>query len=373
MSTMKTIGRIWLFPICAILTGCNGQYEITGKTNIIPDGETIFLQKQDNQQFEIIDSTTVNNGSFFFKGRQQSPAIAILVPADNHKSNFPPLLLALEAGKISVTFDSIAHISGTPLNDRLQNYQNKRRIYDRQIQQITALYIKDYLSGQLTDSTFGKLKKEFERAQKGLETLTRNYIAENTDNVTSVYLFLQNSFLFSPEEQRTLIAEAAPVFKKNPAIVKVSLMLNRMKNVEPGMPYIDIPLQTIDGQAVTLSKYIDNGKYVLLDFWASWCPPCRKQTPFLKQLYTQYDKQQFSIVGISFDTNLNEWREYIDKNQIAWPQLDDPEGWESDAILTYAIQGIPHFVLVGPDGKIVANNPSEQQLDEILENRLTPQ
>ena len=370
---MKLVRLIGYIAIGVSLANCNGKYEIEGHTQLLPDGTTLFLQKLTGQQFEIVDSTVVRNGAFTFEGDQTEPAIAILVPRDERASQYPPLLLALEPGTIEVTFDSVTHLSGTPLNDRLQVYEEQRQTFDSHIQEITRLYLKDYLAGQLTDSTFGKLKKEFERAQKGLETLTRNYIAENTDNVTSVYLFLQNSFLFSPEEQRTLIAEAAPVFKKNPAIVKVSLMLNRMKNVEPGMPYIDIPLQTTDGRTVSLSKYIDNGKYVLLDFWASWCPPCRKQTPFLKQLYTQYDKQQFSIVGISFDTNLNEWREYIDKNQIVWPQLDDPEGWESDAILTYAIQGIPHFVLVGPDGKIVANNPSEQQLDEILENRLTPQ
>ena len=112
----------------------------------------------------------------------------------------------------------------------------------------------------------------------------RNDILANTDNVTSIYLFLQNSFLFSPEEQRELIAHAAPSFKKNPAVKKVSHMLDRLKNVEPGMPYIDLPVQTIEGKETSLSTYIDKGKYILLDFWASWCPPCRRQTPYLKQL-----------------------------------------------------------------------------------------
>ncbi|MBP3430225.1 MAG: TlpA family protein disulfide reductase, partial [Barnesiella sp.] len=105
-------------------------------------------------------------------------------------------------------------------------------------------------------------------------------------------------------------------------------------------------------------------------FWASWCPPCRRQTPYLKQLFERYDKRQFSIVGISFDTNREEWKEYIQKNQIKWAQLIDQKGWESTAILTYAIQGIPHLILLGPDGKIIANNPSEKQLSNILSNQL---
>ena len=153
------------------------------------------------------------------------------------------------------------------------------------------------------------MKKAFDKEQKGLETLTRNYILANTDNVTSIYLFLQNSFLFSPEEQRELIAHAAPSFKKNPAVKKVSHMLDRLKNVEPGMPYIDLPLQTIEGKEASLSTYIDKGKYILLDFWASWCPPCRRQTPYLKQLFERYDKRQFSIEGISFDTTREQRKE----------------------------------------------------------------
>ncbi|WP_287721120.1 thioredoxin family protein [Barnesiella sp.] len=90
----------------------------------------------------------------------------------------------------------------------------------------------------------------------------------------------------------------------------------------------------------------------------------------VKQLFERYDKRQFSIVGISFDTNREEWKEYIQKNQIKWAQLIDQKGWESTAILTYAIQGIPHLILLGPDGKIIANNPSEKQLSNILSNQL---
>lgn len=367
---MKKRQLIWIGLIGVIMASCGGKYKITGKTNLIPDGETILLQKQNNEQFEIVDSATVTNGSFSFKGEQKSPAIAILVHLNDKQSQIPPQLIALEEGDIYVTLDSVSHISGTPLNDRLQMYETKRRSYDTRIRNITNRYLKDYLSGQLSDSTFVILKKAFDKEQKGLETLTRNYILANTDNVTSIYLFLQNSFLFSPEEQRELIAHAAPSLKKNPAVKKVSHMLDRLKNVEPGMPYIDLPLQTIEGKESSLSTYIDKGKYILLDFWASWCPPCRRQTPYLKQLFERYDKWQFSIVGISFDTNREEWKEYIQKNQIKWAQLIDQKGWESTAILTYAIQGIPHLILLGPDGKIIANNPSEKQLSNILSNQL---
>ena len=101
------------------MASCGGKYKITGKTNLIPDGETILLQKQNNEQFEIVDSATVTNGSFSFKGEQKSPAVAILVHLNDKQSQIPPQLIALEKGDIYVTLDSVSHISGTPLNNRL--------------------------------------------------------------------------------------------------------------------------------------------------------------------------------------------------------------------------------------------------------------
>ena len=136
------------------MASCGGKYKITGKTNLIPDGETILLQKQNNEQFEIVDSATVTNGSFSFKGEQKSPTIAILVHLNEKQSQIPPQLIALEKGDIHVTLDSVSHISGTPLNNRLQMYETKRRSYDTRIRNITNRYLKDYLSGQLSDSTF---------------------------------------------------------------------------------------------------------------------------------------------------------------------------------------------------------------------------
>lgn len=122
---MKKRQLIWIGLIGVIMASCGGKYKITGKTNLISDGETILLQKQNNEQFEIVDSATVTNGSFSFKGEQKSPAIAILVHLNEKQSQIPPQLIALEKGDIYVTLDSVSHISGTPLNDRLQMYETK--------------------------------------------------------------------------------------------------------------------------------------------------------------------------------------------------------------------------------------------------------
>ncbi len=366
---MRSIwGALWMSLL--LITGCQQNYTIVGETTQIPNGTTIWLQKQVDNKFEIIDSTTVQNSRFQFEGVQGSPAIAILVPHSDIQSTYPPLLLALEPGKIKVTLDSLSRVSGTPLNNRLQRYESLRNQYDSRLHNITQSYVTNYLDGTLTDSVLNNLKERFKKERKRLETLTRNYISANTDNITSVYLFLQNSFLFSPEEQRRLIAEADPTFSQNPAVQRISNLLEAQRLVETGNPFIDLTMKTPEGDKVLLSEYIGKGQYVLLDFWASWSVPCREQTPYLQQLYKRYGGERFTIVGISFDTDSKAWKEYIDKNQIEWPQLSDLKGWDSPAITQYAIQGIPHLILIDPNGKIIANNPNEEELNLIISSRI---
>ncbi len=363
-----TWGALWMGLL--LITGCQQNYKIEGESSQIPNGTTIWLQKQVDDKFVIIDSTTIQNGRFHFEGVQDNAAIAILVPHNDIQSTYPPLLLALEPGKIKVTLDSLSRVSGTPLNNRLQRYESLRDQYDSRLHDITKSYVANYLDGTLTDSVFNNLKERFKKVRKRLETLTRNYILANTDNITSVYLFLQNSFLFSPEEQRRLIAEADPAFAQNPAVQRIGKLLEAQQWVERGDSFIDLTLQTPEGKRVALSQYVGKGRYILLDFWASWSAPCREQMPYLQQLYERYGNKRFSIVGISFDTDPKVWKEYIDENQIEWPQLSDLKGWDSPAITQYAIQGIPHLILIDPNGKIAANNPDEEELNLIISSQI---
>ena len=352
------------------LSSCSNNYTIEGTVDKMADGAMVLLQKQINESFVSLDSTYVKNGKFTFRGKQDTATMALLTMESREKLPYTPALFILENGILKVNIDTISSVSGTELNDRFRDYMKSRFATDKKMELLSREYVTDYLSGTLTDSTFAKLKGQFSSEESKLRTLTQEYIQNNTDNISGVYVFLQNNYLFSAEEQSSIIRNAKPLFQKNQMIQTFSDILERTQNIAVGMPYIDLKMQNPEGQIVSLSDYIGKGKYVLIDFWASWCAPCRKQMPALLSLYNQFKDKKFEIVGVSFDNNKNEWIKYIKEAKLSWPQMSDLNGWESEAVMLYAIQGIPHTILVDPQGKIIAKDLKGTALVKKLEEVL---
>ena len=158
----------------------------------------------------------------------------------------------------------------------------------------------------------------------------------------------------------------------NPAYMQVSI-LERMrgsiqgwKRQMPGTMFTDLELNDVNGKPHKLSEYIGKGKYVLVDFWASWCGPCRREMPAVKALYEKYHAKGFDIVGLSFDDNAKDWTGAINSMKLPWHHLSDLKGWQSIAGQTYGINAIPATILFGPDGKVVVSGLHSEELETKL-------
>ena len=123
-----------------------------------------------------------------------------------------------------------------------------------------------------------------------------------------------------------------------------------------GQKYIDFSMDTPEGQTVKLSDFISKNKYTLIDFWASWCGPCRKEMPNVVAAYKEFKNKGFGIVGVSLDNNLDKWKEAITALDITWPQMSDLQGWNNAGAKLYGVNSIPATVLVDQEGTIVARN-----------------
>jgi len=155
-------------------------------------------------------------------------------------------------------------------------------------------------------------------------------------------------------------------FKETDAYKYAANRLERMKNTRPGNSYTNIVAKDPDGNTIELANYVGKGKYVLLDFWASWCPDCRKEMPALVELYAANKDKNFEIVGYSLDKDNEAWKKGIEKLNMTWVQMSDCDFWNSQGAKLYAVQFIPQTVLIDPDGKIIERALDMDALKEKL-------
>jgi len=143
-----------------------------------------------------------------------------------------------------------------------------------------------------------------------------------------------------------------------------------LKRVQVGQPFIDITQADPKGNPVSLSSVVKNNKYVLVDFWASWCQPCRRENPNVVVAYQKYHDKGFTVFGVSFDNRKDDWIKAIQDDGLAWTQVSDIKGWGNAAGKLYGIQSIPQNVLIGPDDKIIARNIRGEALQNKLKELL---
>ena len=367
---MKKLLYSPLLAAMACFIACTGNgYKLTGTANGATDGDTVILATVTDRQLDTIATTTVRNGHFEFTGTQDTAAIYLVIWS---ASENPELSLAaqvaLENANITVEMDTAANIPskvhGTPANEALTKLGEEELAINKRGEDIYRIF----QDTAATDEQHAAAQQQLEQLQKEFVNLYKKFISDNIDNIAGVTYLSQYASLLQEQDVMDLLPKVPAQFV-NEQITQLREIYDVKAQTAVGCSLKDIKASTPDGMELAVSDVAKSAKVLLIDFWASWCGPCRAEMPNVKAVYDKFHSQGFEIIGVSLDTKAEAWKQAISELGMTWPQISDLKGWECEGAATYGVQAIPATVLV-KDGKIVARDLRGDELAAKVEELL---
>lgn len=311
----------------------------------------------------IQDSAPVINGRFSFDIPVGDPSFAFLSNPERKGVRF-----ILEAGKIKMSLNSKSFrdikIIGGPIQKEYNQFNNLLKKETYPLDSLFELY--KIVATKRMQPKMDSLEVLMKPLQKKMNSMTIEYIANHPASFLSL-IYLNRIVSGNMETyalQEKLFKGLDTVLHRSYTGKVVDYILSFRKKTQIGAPAIEFTTNDAHGKPVSLSDF--RGKYVLLDFWASWCVPCRIQNPEIVKAYNTYKKDGFTVLGVSLDTHKERWEKAIIDDKLTWTQLCDFKGFLSDGVQKYFIRSIPTSYLIDPEGIIIGKNLRGEDLDAKL-------
>ncbi len=371
---MKAITRfgsfVWLALIAASLISCSATtgegVKLTGKINNPFTDELVTVEKLTGSSIETMDTIAFkSNGNFTAFLKVDEPAFYRL---NFFNRQFVNLVITGSENEISIEVDGdrptgMAVVSGSKDTDLLEaiNEAEDKRRSDEKLLNDEAIQARMNGDGQL----FGEIVEQYQKVDRKNRTELKDRIWEAAPSLAAIY----GVNYLDLEAEIGFIDSLSQKFNKalanHPFTISLASRLESYKRLAVGAPAPEIALPTPEGDMVSLSSL--KGNYVLIDFWAAWCRPCRAENPNVVRLYKKYQNKNFEILGVSLDRTKKAWVKAIEDDGLIWKHISDLKYFNSQAAQTYRVDAIPATYLIGPDGKILAKGLRGESLKAKLE------
>lgn len=331
---MKQIIKAMAMGVMAmmVVTSCTEEkkgYIIDGEISDVKDG-MVYLKKYVDKSFVDVDSAVITDGKFKFEGVAPE---ALAHGLTTQKESRRPLVFFLDNDVMNVKLneaDKKLIVTGSPVND---------------IYMANAPIVRS--KGYSLDSLLN---------------------VHPASPVSAYFVVKDFAYKLNLVEMKSVRSKLDVSLDGTSYVQQIESMIARMEKVQVGSEAPDFTLPDVNGNLVSLSSF--RGKYVLVDFWAAWCPDCRKENPNIVSAWEKYKNKNFAILGVSLDRNRDQWLAAIEKDKLTWTQVSDLKYWSSEAAVLYCIRWIPMSFLIDPERKIVAIGLEGEELHNKLEELL---
>lgn len=332
------------------------------------EGKMIYLQKFVDKKSMVFDSVVMQNNVANFTVEEACPATYYSLRIEGVRY---PIGFFSENNDVTIVGDAKDYanivVTASYAQQLVNEYDKENKKFNDQLKELGKNY--GIAAKENNEAAKEKIYNEYNKVEKNQTAYRNLFIAKNYSSFVSHYILYNNRLNYELNELEDFVNNFN-ISQDNEFAKLLNEYILRLKRVSIGEPYIDFTQETPEGNFLSLSELIGKSKLLLVDFWASWCGPCRAENPNVVAVYKEYHEKGFDVLGVSLDMKKENWIKAIETDGLIWHNVSDLKYWDNAAAIDYAVSSIPSNVLFDENGTIIAKNLRGEDLRKKVEEIL---